>query len=79
MNGLLVAPRDPGAMAAALERAIVDPALRARLAAAGRRVVTTEFSFEDGVGRIAARLTAPSVAAAKPDPAGVRGLCEPAS
>ena len=79
VNGLLVAPRDPGAMAAALERAIVDPALRARLAAAGRRVVTTEFSFEDGVGRIAARLTAPSVAAAKPDPAGVRGLCEPAS
>ena len=79
VNGLLVAPRDPGAMASALERAIVDPALRVRLAAAGRRVMATGFSFEDGVARIAARLTAPSVAAARPGPARVRGVCEPVS
>ncbi|MCY4285329.1 MAG: glycosyltransferase family 4 protein [Thiotrichales bacterium] len=64
VNGLLVAPRDPAALAAALERAIADPALRARLAEAGRRVVTEKFSFEEGVDRIAAKLTAPSTPAA---------------
>ena len=76
-NGLLVPPRDIAALAAALERAIVDPALRSRLADAGRRVVTTRFSFEDGVAKIAARLTEPSNPAANPGP--VRGICEPAS
>ena len=60
VNGLLVPPRDPAALAGALERAIVDPALRLRLARAGRRAVTARFSFEDGVSRIAARLAAPS-------------------
>ena len=79
VNGLLVAPRDHGAMAAALERAITDPAVRMRLAEAGRRVVTTRFSFEDGVDRIAARLTAPSIPAANPGPASARGIYEPAS
>ena len=76
-NGLLVPPRDIAALAAALERAIVDPGLRSRLADAGRRVVTTRFSFEDGVARIAARLTDSSNPAANPGP--VRGICEPAS
>ena len=69
VNGLLVPPRDTAALAAALERAITDSALRSRLAEAGRRVVTTRFSFEDGVDRIAARLTAPSIPAANPAPA----------
>ena len=72
VNGLLVPPRDPGALAAALERAIADPALRAGLAEAGRRTVTARFSFEDGIERIAARLEAISEPASKPDPAGVR-------
>ena len=58
VNGLLVPERDPGALAAALERAIADPALRARLAEAGRRTVTERFSFEDGIARIAAKLGA---------------------
>lgn len=79
VNGLLVPPRDPAALAGALERAIVDPSLRGRLAGAGRRVVTSRFSFEEGVARIAARLTAPSIPAANPDPARARGICEPAS
>jgi len=79
VNGLLVAPRDPGALAAALERAIADPGLRARLAEAGRRVVTEKFSFEEGVDRIAAKLTAPSAPAAHPGSARPRGICEPAS
>jgi len=64
VNGLLVAPRDPAALATVLERAIADPTLRARLAEAGRRVVTEKFSFEEGVDRIAAKLTAPSTPAA---------------
>ena len=79
VNGLLVPPRGPAALAGALERAIVDPSLRGRLAEAGRRVVTRRFSFEEGVARIAARLTAPSIPAANPDPARARGIYEPAS
>ena len=37
-SGLLVPPDDPVSLAGALERALGDPALRARLAEAGRRV-----------------------------------------
>ena len=70
VNGLLVPSRDPAALAAALERAIVDPALRARLAKAARRTVTARFSFEDGIGRIAAKLGSVSGPASKPRPAG---------
>jgi glycosyltransferase involved in cell wall biosynthesis len=51
-NGLLVPESDAGALAAALERAAADPALRARLRAEGRARVEREF---DGV-RTAAQL-----------------------
>ena len=70
VNGLLVLPRDPAALAAALGRAIADPALRARLAEAGRRTVTARFSFEDGIERIAAKLGFVSGPASEPRPAG---------
>ena len=40
INGLLVPPADPGALAAALLRLHADPALRARLARAGRETAT---------------------------------------
>jgi len=74
VNGLLVPPRDTAALAAALGRAIAAPELRRRLAAAGRRVVTTRFSFEDGVARIAARLTAPSGSPPKSSAERARGI-----
>ena len=78
VNGLLVSPRDPAALAATLERAIVDPALRSRLAAAGRRTVTARFSFEEGVARIAARLTAASDRLPGPAPIDALDAREPA-
>ena len=44
VNGLLVAPRDPAALAAALRRLIIDKDLRERLGAAGRARAVAEFS-----------------------------------
>jgi glycosyltransferase involved in cell wall biosynthesis len=43
-NGVLVPPRQPAALAQALERLIRDPALRRRLGAAGRARAEREFS-----------------------------------
>jgi colanic acid/amylovoran biosynthesis glycosyltransferase len=45
-TGLLVEPRDPKALADALERLLADPALAERLAAAGRRRVIEVFDIE---------------------------------
>ena len=45
-SALLVPPRDPAALAAAILRLADDPALRARLGAGGRRLVEREFSEE---------------------------------
>lgn len=44
-NGLLVPPRDSGAMAGAIRRLLGDPALAARIAEAGRRSVAERFSL----------------------------------
>ena len=43
-TGLLVPPRDPPALAAALGRLLRDPELRTRMGAAGRRRVLEQFS-----------------------------------
>ena len=43
-TGITVPARDAAALARALQRLLGDPALRARLGAAGRQRVTTEFS-----------------------------------
>ena len=44
--GLLVAPDDPGALAGAIARLLDDPALRARLGAAGRERVINRFTWQ---------------------------------
>jgi glycosyltransferase involved in cell wall biosynthesis len=45
-NGLLVPPRDPGALAEAIATMLGDPALRARMGARGREIAVQEFSEE---------------------------------
>lgn len=62
VEGLLVPPHDPGALAAALRRVLTDPALAASLGAAGRRRART-FSWDAIVPRLEAvydRVTAPA-------------------
>jgi glycosyltransferase involved in cell wall biosynthesis len=55
--GLLVPPRDPRGLAAALKR-LRDPALRRELAAAGRARVEAEFDVERIAAELAARFAA---------------------
>jgi glycosyltransferase involved in cell wall biosynthesis len=45
-NGLLVPPRDPQAIADAIQQLTEDPALRQRMGAAGRALVEKAFSEE---------------------------------
>jgi len=46
VTGLLVPPRDSGALRAAIERVLGDPALRARLGAAARQRARREWSWD---------------------------------
>ena len=54
-TGLLVPPEDAAALAAALERLIRDPALRARLGAAGRARIAASFDHAHAIGELARR------------------------
>ena len=54
VNGLLVPPDDAQALAAAMARAIRDPALRERLGSAGAERVHSEFDHQATIGRLVA-------------------------
>ena len=45
-SGLLAPPGEPAALAQTVDRLLADPALRARLAAAGQRRVAARFTLE---------------------------------
>lgn len=57
-TGILVAPRAPEALAAALARLIADPVLRERLGAAGCARTISTFSVAAGADHLARRLSA---------------------
>jgi glycosyltransferase involved in cell wall biosynthesis len=54
--GEMVPPQDPVALADALQRLLVDPARRRRLAEAGRRRVEEEFALSTVVRQLSARM-----------------------
>ena len=58
VTGLLVAPDDAPALAAALTALICDPALRRRLGDAGARRVRADFGHDGGIARLFALFTA---------------------
>jgi len=62
VTGLLVPPRDRGALADAIARLVADPALRARLGEAGRERTFADFSLERGIDRLVARFAGTAVA-----------------
>jgi glycosyltransferase involved in cell wall biosynthesis len=51
-TGLAVAQHDPAALAGAIERLLVDPELRVRLAAQARRLVEAEFDIHCNAARV---------------------------
>ncbi|MBC8058945.1 MAG: glycosyltransferase, partial [Rhizobiales bacterium] len=53
-TGILVAPRDPTALAAAIDRLVRDPALRRRMGEAGRARVDAVFDIRQHVRAIEA-------------------------
>ena len=58
-TGLLVEPRSPAAMAAALETLIRNPDLRTKLSNAGNARLRDLFDVQKWVGKLAGRLGAP--------------------
>jgi glycosyltransferase involved in cell wall biosynthesis len=68
VTGALVPPGDRSALAAAILRLARDPALRARLAAAGEARVRRDFPLERGIDRLCALLQTPDEAERRPMP-----------
>jgi glycosyltransferase involved in cell wall biosynthesis len=50
VNGLLVPPGDPAALAGALAKLAGDPALRQQMGAAGRMIAVNKFANERIIG-----------------------------
>ena len=71
-TGLLVPPNDPVALAEAMGRLAADPALRARLGAAGRARAEERFSY-DRIAREVETLDEESPAPSRPRSRGSRG------
>jgi glycosyltransferase involved in cell wall biosynthesis len=57
VDGILVMPSDDRALAAAIERLIIDPDLRARLGAAARKRVMQKYDLNCNVARLAQLLS----------------------
>lgn len=68
VNGWLTPLRDPGALAEAMERFVADPALIARMGAAGREMALTEFDAETVAARILSDMGVPDAGAAEAAP-----------
>lgn len=51
-TGLMVPQRDPGALASAVERMILNPELRTRLAERARRLIETDFDIHENAARV---------------------------
>ncbi|MBD5416235.1 MAG: glycosyltransferase family 4 protein [Desulfovibrio sp.] len=62
VNGWLTPPRDPEALARAMERFVADPALIARMGAAGRKLALAEFDAETVAARILKDMGVPEAA-----------------
>jgi glycosyltransferase involved in cell wall biosynthesis len=69
VTGALVPPGDTAGLASAIARLGRDPALRARLAAAGEARVRRDFPLDRGIAQIAALLDGSEQAEAPPRPA----------
>jgi glycosyltransferase involved in cell wall biosynthesis len=69
VTGLLVPPRDAGALAAAIERLASDPDLVDRLAGAGRRLVAERYELDVVAQRLIAAFAAHGAARPATTPA----------
>jgi glycosyltransferase involved in cell wall biosynthesis len=80
VEGRLVPPGDPAALAGAIASLAADPAARARMAAAALARLKGEFGLEAGIVRLAARLAAAlgDAAPGAPGAACAGGVPEPA-
>ena len=75
VNGWLTPLRDPVALARAMERFVADPALIARMGAAGRKMAVNEFDAESVAARILKDMGVPDgPAPAGEAAAGVKGV-----